>query len=124
MDTENNGKLRRALYGLLNLMPQTKAFHTLNDRLKTLPSDASNAQAASLQLRKTGVGAKHPKDIDFKGLRDFFIQVQTLHEGERRKEVSNDVVTEAEAEKLFEMRLSESEKVEFSVVDDFDEQHL
>ena len=37
LDSEQNGDLILALYGLLNLIPQTTAFKTLNDRMKTLP---------------------------------------------------------------------------------------
>ena len=68
--------------------------------------------------KKHGVGNKHPKDIDFPALLSHFCQIQNKHEALRKKEVSDDVVSENEAEKMFEMKLSESENVEFSLIDD------
>ena len=65
------------------------------------------------KLKKHGIGNKLPKDIDFAQLLSHFSAIQALHDEERRKEVSDDVVTEEEAEKLFEMKLSETENAEF-----------
>ena len=70
------------------------------------------------KAKKEGVGNKHPKDIDFSALLSHFCQLQNCHEALRKKEVSDDVVSEDEAEKMFEMQLSESENVEFSMIDD------
>merc|ERR1712080_660155 len=102
-------------------MPQTAAFRLLNDRLKTLPKHPLNSTSSGTptrKLKKHGTGNKLPKDIDFAHLLSHFSAIQALHDEHRRKEVSDDVVTEEEAEKLFEMKLSESEHAEFSVVDD------
>lgn len=124
LDGETNTDLIRALYGLLNLMPQTKAFKTLNDRLKTLPNDSkstssSSANSSPKKVKKGGfVGNKHPKDIDFQQLLSYFVSVQSLHEEMRHKEISDDILNEEDAARLFEMKLSEDETIEFSVVDD------
>lgn len=64
------------------------------------------------------MGNKHPKDIDFSALLSHFCQLQSSHEALRQKEVSDDIVSEDAAEKMFEMTLSESENVEFSMIDD------
>ena len=64
------------------------------------------------------MGNKHPKDIDFSALLSHFCQPQSSHEALRQKEVSDDIVSEDAAEKMFEMTLSESENVEFSMIDD------
>lgn len=66
------------------------------------------------------VGNKHPSDIDFNQLLENFLNIQALHEHERLKEVSKDIVTLEEAEKLFKLKLSESENVEYTL-EEFDE---
>ena len=120
LETDSNSDLIRALYGLLSLMPQTKAFLTLNDRLKTLPQDkkTSSSSSSPKKSKKKGVGNKMPKDIDFASLLAHFSSVQVLHDQLVLEEISQDVVSEEAAQKLFEMQLSESENVEFSVVDE------
>ena len=42
LDPNENGDLVRALYGLLNLMPQTTQFRVLNSRLSNLPKNPLN----------------------------------------------------------------------------------
>jgi len=120
LDPKENADLVRALYGLLNLMPQTEQFKVLNSRLSNLPKNPLNQPPPSSpkKAKKEGVGNKHPKDIDFSALLSHFCQLQNSHEALRKKEVSDDVVSEDEAEKMFEMQLSESENVEFSMIDD------
>ena len=63
--------------------------------------------------KKRGIGNKHPKDIDFSELLTHFRQVQGCHEALRKKELSDDVVSEDDVEKLFETKLSESENIDF-----------
>ena len=42
LDPNENADLVRALYGLLNLMPQTEQFKALNSRLSNLPKNPLN----------------------------------------------------------------------------------
>ena len=50
MDSEKNGDLVLALYGILNLMPQTQAFKLLNERLKTLPREPILRQSHYIEV--------------------------------------------------------------------------
>ena len=121
LDSEKNGDLILALYGLMNLMPQTTAFRTMNERLKTLPREPILRPSASnspKKLKKHGIGNKSPKDIDFNALMDTFKQIQAKHQGNEIETFSKDVVTSPDALKLFEVKLNDSETVEFSIVDE------
>ncbi|XP_026320504.1 protein VAC14 homolog isoform X2 [Hyposmocoma kahamanoa] len=63
--------LRGALYGLLMLLPQSDAFHTLRNRLQCAPAlDQPLALAAA---------APAPADIDFEELLREFTRVQRAH---------------------------------------------
>lgn len=121
LDSEQNGDLILALYGLLNLIPQTTAFKTLNDRMKTLPREPllkTTAQNSPKKLKKHGIGNKAPKDIDFDDLLASFCEIKAKHQQISVRAVSKDMVTSQEASKLFEVKLDACETQEFSIVDE------
>ncbi|KAJ2938140.1 hypothetical protein O0L34_g3713 [Tuta absoluta] len=67
-----SGALRGALYGLLMLLPQSDAFHTLRRRLQCAPADH--------QLQKTILPSPATApDIDFVALLAEFKRVQAAH---------------------------------------------
>lgn len=118
LDPENNGDLVRAIYGLLNLMPQSSAFKLLNDRLKNLPHNPITTNLPTKKLKKSGVGNKNPKEIDFNELLSHFSSIQAQHEKLRLKEVSGDIMTEEETDEHFQKKLNLNETEEFSIVDE------
>ena len=77
-----------------------------------------SSEKSSKKLKKQGSGNKLPKDIDFSQLLSHFLAIQALHVDQHQRNVSDDVVTGEQADKLFEMKLSESENVEYSVIDE------
>ena len=85
MDSEKNGDLVLALYGILNLMPQTQAFKLLNERLKTLPREPilrPSAQNSPKKLKKDGIGNKAPNNINFDELLGIFSELQKNHQND------------------------------------------
>ncbi|XP_063225932.1 protein VAC14 homolog isoform X2 [Bacillus rossius redtenbacheri] len=70
----HNQHLVQALYGLLMLLPQTEAFHTLRQRLDCIPG--LHLQCARSQTTKEKECNKHQKHIDFDELLKYFIDVQ------------------------------------------------
>ena len=119
MNSEDNYDLHRALYGLLNLMPQTRAFRTLNDRLKTTADKKNFVGSPKKSAKaKVNVGNKHPKDIDFKSLIKEFHRIQLIHDEIQKAETSSDVLTEEQGAKLFEINNKELEMEDLPIVDD------
>ncbi|XP_049788046.1 protein VAC14 homolog [Schistocerca cancellata] len=70
--------LVQALYGLLMLLPQTEAFHTLRRRLDCIPSLHIQCSDRALHATKEESN-KHEKFLDFKQLLDHFIKIQDQH---------------------------------------------
>jgi len=127
MDTEKNGDLVLALYGILNLMPQTQAFKLLNERLKTLPREPilkPSSQNSPKKLKKDGIGNKAPKDIDFNELLTIFTDLQNKHQNDYIRAVADDMVTPQDALKIFEVKLNDTEDVEFSIIDEEEPNHV
>ena len=122
MDSEKNGDLVLALYGILNLMPQTQAFKLLNERLKTLPREPilrPSSQNSPKKLKKDGIGNKAPKDVNFDELLAIFSELQKNHQNDYIITVADDMVTAQDALKLFEVKLNDTEADEFSIVDEY-----
>ncbi|XP_075215817.1 protein VAC14 homolog isoform X2 [Lycorma delicatula] len=79
LEVPHNGPLVRALYGLLMLLPQAEAFHTLRNRLDCIPKlqlHSSNNQNAA--VRREDFRIKKSK-INFDNLVQHFITVQEKH---------------------------------------------
>ncbi|XP_046661939.1 protein VAC14 homolog [Homalodisca vitripennis] len=77
LDTPHNEHLVRALYGLLMLLPQAEAFHTLRHRLDCIP----RLQMYHKQENKPKDTKKEVNNcpIDFSQLVEHFVQVQEKH---------------------------------------------
>ncbi|XP_042146716.1 protein VAC14 homolog isoform X2 [Ixodes scapularis] len=81
LDTPRNSFLVKSLYGLLMLLPQSEAFHTLRTRLACVP----HAQLFPTQEQQTSTTPEAPQSdlckskIDFQELLDHFEQVQECH---------------------------------------------
>lgn len=84
LDTPHNSHLVKSLYGLLMLLPQSEAFHTLRTRLACVPS----VQLSPLQEQKAVPsddtrGTCCKAKIDFNDLLEHFQQVQDRHKNSR-----------------------------------------
>nr|CAD7569786.1 unnamed protein product [Timema californicum] len=77
LEVPHNQHLVQALYGLLMLLPQTEAFHTLRRRLDCVPS--LHLHCARTTVAKTEVCNKHEKHINFDELLAHFLSVQERH---------------------------------------------
>nr|CAD7403942.1 unnamed protein product [Timema cristinae] len=77
LEVPHNQHLVQALYGLLMLLPQTEAFHTLRRRLDCVPS--LHLHCARTPVAKTEVCNKHEKHINFDELLAHFLSVQERH---------------------------------------------
>lgn len=78
LEVPHNGHLVRALYGLLMLVPQAEAFHTLRHRLDCIPKLQLFDESSNDSLVKDR--RKHSNNgIDFSQLVDHFISVQNKH---------------------------------------------
>lgn len=80
LDSPQQSYLVKSLYGLLMLLPQSEAFHTLRTRLACLPT------GLLLQHDTTGrsvVDNSARSGIDFQELLDHFQQVQDSHKKAR-----------------------------------------
>ncbi|RZF41457.1 hypothetical protein LSTR_LSTR000171 [Laodelphax striatellus] len=79
LEVPHNGPLVRALYGLLMLLPQTPAFHTLRHRLDCIPKlQLHTGNSKNLAVRREDVRIKASK-VNFEKLLDHFIKVQEKH---------------------------------------------
>ena len=83
LEPQRYAYLVKALYGILMLLPQSSAFHTLKNRLDSMPTIIS-----SLQMLQSNSSAKSKsksgdmrKTIDFKELGAHFDEVQKLSVG-------------------------------------------
>ena len=82
LEPEQHPSLIKALCGILMLLPQSPAFHTLKNRLASVPEIG----LLRLQLQQKGGGriaeasaGGGAKDIDFKGLLKTYQEVQDKH---------------------------------------------
>ncbi|XP_054278723.1 protein VAC14 homolog isoform X2 [Macrosteles quadrilineatus] len=76
LDAPHNEHLVRALYGLLMLLPQADAFHTLRHRLDCIPRLQLYHQQES---KPKEVKKEANNSIDFNQLVEHFVQVQEKH---------------------------------------------
>ncbi|KAK6643734.1 hypothetical protein RUM43_005244 [Polyplax serrata] len=80
LDVPCNQHLVQALYGLLMLLPQTEAFHTLRQRLDCIPS----LHLYEFGKQTKGTADKYPgNQFDFPLFLDHFINIQEQHKKER-----------------------------------------
>ncbi|GLH02434.1 protein VAC14 homolog [Gryllus bimaculatus] len=70
--------LVQALYGILMLLPQTEAFHTLRQRLDCIPSLHLQYFSTKLNVKKDETN-KFENNIDFKELLQHFVNIQEKH---------------------------------------------
>uniref|UniRef100_A0A1B6CSH2 Protein VAC14 homolog n=1 Tax=Clastoptera arizonana TaxID=38151 RepID=A0A1B6CSH2_9HEMI len=75
LNVSGNGHLVQALYGLLMLLPQTDAFHTLRHRLECIPKLQMNVKKLDTEPMKNF----RCQQIDFSQLVQHFIKVQDKH---------------------------------------------
>lgn len=76
LDFQQNPYLVKSLYGLLMLLPQSSAFHTLRNRLECVP----NFQLLSLPESKSNKQEKVPsKKFNFADLLSHFQEIQQKH---------------------------------------------
>ncbi|XP_067003163.1 protein VAC14 homolog [Anabrus simplex] len=78
LDVPQSQPLIQALYGLLMLLPQTEAFHTLRQRLDCVPSLHLHCNNIKPGATKD-VRNKLDKHIDFHQLLQHFVKVQERH---------------------------------------------
>lgn len=87
LDSPQQSFLVKSLYGLLMLLPQSEAFHTLRTRLACLPHpslqqiDATNA--APRRTVEDSMAALRKSEIDFEALLSHFQKVQDSHKKAR-----------------------------------------
>ncbi|XP_065168926.1 protein VAC14 homolog isoform X2 [Atheta coriaria] len=90
LDVPCDRNLVRALYGLLMLLPQTDAFHTLRTRLSCIPSlhlhcdNQSQTEIRSVPTRMS--------DINFEKLLKQFIETQQRHELYKKAQRAKEIV--------------------------------
>ncbi|KAG8179485.1 hypothetical protein JTE90_027197 [Oedothorax gibbosus] len=80
LDAQENPYLVKSLYGLLMLLPQSEAFHTLRKRLACVP----NVQLMPPQETNAKVERKPPTFINFDDLLKHFIEVQERNQKEKK----------------------------------------
>ncbi|CAF0751901.1 unnamed protein product [Didymodactylos carnosus] len=108
LDVENHQTLIRALCGLLMLLPQTDAFHTLRRRLECVPTfidrlttsqrkmnslplnsmidslpSSESTTLNALALTKTNSSSRN--QINFQELNDYYVSVQSKHVESKRQ---------------------------------------
>ena len=78
LEPQRHASLIKALYGLLMLLPQSSAFHTLKNRLDCIPTvtGALDWDSQDVQTAGDGVRAK----IAFAELVAHFSEVQKMHQ--------------------------------------------
>ena len=87
LEPEAHPHLLKALWGIVMLLPQSPAYHTLKNRLSAVPEIG----LLRLQLVQHGDGSGHAvadgrrAGIDFGALLKTYDQVQSLHESVRRQ---------------------------------------
>lgn len=74
LEPQQNAYLVKSLYGLLMLLPQSDAFHTLRHRLSCVP----NIQLMP-PMDKNAINGNPPLEIDFETLLKHFQEVQNKH---------------------------------------------
>ncbi|XP_059848504.1 protein VAC14 homolog isoform X1 [Hypanus sabinus] len=77
LDVENNPYLIKALYGLLMLLPQSKAFQLLSQRLQCVPNP--ELMRATPSEKSTTANRQVPSEIDYNELLQHFEKVQNKH---------------------------------------------
>ncbi|XP_072374679.1 protein VAC14 homolog isoform X3 [Scyliorhinus torazame] len=77
LDVENNPYLIKALYGLLMLLPQSKAFQLLSHRLQCVPNPELMRTTPS--EKPTTPNKQVPSEIDYSELLQHFEKVQNKH---------------------------------------------
>ncbi|XP_062922704.1 protein VAC14 homolog [Mobula hypostoma] len=77
LDVENNPYLIKALYGLLMLLPQSKAFQLLSQRLQCVPNP--ELMRATPSEKSTTSNRQVPSEIDYNELLQHFEKVQKKH---------------------------------------------
>ena len=60
------------------------------------------------------------EDVPFNELLAIFSELQKNHQNDYIKTVADDMVTAQDALKLFEVKLNDTEAVEFSIVDEYE----
>ncbi|KAF5301649.1 hypothetical protein FQA39_LY10696 [Lamprigera yunnana] len=83
--------LVRALYGLLMLLPQTEAFHTLRTRLACIPSlhlECAHRKESATTLKKL---PDRLKEINFTKLLNHFVEVQNRHKENKKTSRAKDL---------------------------------
>jgi len=82
LEPEGHPSLIKALCGILMLLPQSSAFHTLKNRLASVPEIGlfrlQLQQMGKGRIAEAGAGGA-AKDIDFKGLLKTYQEVQDTH---------------------------------------------
>ncbi|XP_054928557.1 protein VAC14 homolog isoform X2 [Dermacentor andersoni] len=82
LDSPQQSYLVKSLYGLLMLLPQSEAFHTLRTRLACLPHPSLQQMDTGTTIRKTvesSTAERCKSEIDFQELLDHFQKVQESH---------------------------------------------
>ncbi|XP_046631205.1 protein VAC14 homolog [Daphnia pulicaria] len=77
LEPEKNGPIVHTLYGLLMLLPQSEAFHTLRRRLECVAH--LRPLADDRNVRQSEDKRPHAKAIDFQKLTDHFVRIQEKH---------------------------------------------
>eukprot|EP00096_Caligus_rogercresseyi_P013988 TRINITY_DN6547_c0_g1_i2.p1 TRINITY_DN6547_c0_g1~~TRINITY_DN6547_c0_g1_i2.p1 ORF type:complete len:222 (-),score=45.49 TRINITY_DN6547_c0_g1_i2:56-721(-) len=84
LDVENNTDLIHAFYGLLMLLPQSNAFHTLKNRLSCIPP-IPLPQGRSPSKPKSASPLKNLEEIDFESLTSHYMALQDQHAKHHRE---------------------------------------
>ncbi|XP_075554771.1 protein VAC14 homolog [Dermacentor variabilis] len=82
LDSPQQSYLVKSLYGLLMLLPQSEAFHTLRTRLACLPHPSLQQMDTGTTIRKTVESSSAERcksEIDFQELLEHFQKVQESH---------------------------------------------
>lgn len=94
LEPQRHASLIKALYGLLMLLPQSSAFHTLKNRLECIPTvtGALDWDSPKVQPQPAGDGIR--AKINFADLVAHFSDVQKMHQdaiarGERSRASGN-----------------------------------
>ncbi|XP_060694246.1 protein VAC14 homolog [Hemiscyllium ocellatum] len=77
LDVENNPYLIKALYGLLMLLPQSKAFQLLSQRLQCVPNP--ELMRTTPREKSTAPNRQVPLEINYSDLLQHFEKVQNKH---------------------------------------------
>ncbi|KAH7942320.1 hypothetical protein HPB49_022886 [Dermacentor silvarum] len=82
LDSPQQSYLVKSLYGLLMLLPQSEAFHTLRTRLACLPHPSLQQMDTGTTIRRTAENSSAERcksEIDFQELLEHFQKVQESH---------------------------------------------